>query len=89
MAREWMERFGGWYNDEHRHSAIRFVTPSQKHAGEEKMILSRRKEVYEKAKKENPSRWAGAVRNWEPIEKVVLNPARAQAGRSAEERATA
>lgn len=88
-AREWMKRFVGWYNDEHRHSAIRFVTPSQKHDGEDRAILNLRKEVYEKAKKENPSRWSGEVRNWKPIEKVALNPTKAQTGRSAEERATA
>src|SRR5271166_4108398 len=30
-ARRWVERFVGWYNGEHRHSAIRFVTPDERH----------------------------------------------------------
>ena len=77
-ARQWVSSFVRWYNDEHRHSAIRFVTPSQKHSGEEKAILYRRKEVYKQAKELNPSRWTGSVRNWKPIEKVVLNPLKNQ-----------
>jgi transposase InsO family protein len=26
-ARRWVERVVGWYNEEHRHSGIQFVTP--------------------------------------------------------------
>lgn len=26
-ARAWVESFVGWYNEEHRHSGIRYVTP--------------------------------------------------------------
>ncbi len=77
-ARRWVNSFVGWYNDKHRHSAIRFVTPSQKHSGEEKAILCQRKEVYKQARKLNPSRWTGSVRNWKSIEKVILNPLKAQ-----------
>ncbi|SMG62915.1 hypothetical protein BMETH_1362675765271, partial [methanotrophic bacterial endosymbiont of Bathymodiolus sp.] len=28
-----------WYNDEHQHSAIKFVTPNQRHNGLDRDIL--------------------------------------------------
>lgn len=78
-ARRWVACFVGWYNDEHRHSGIRFVTPAQKHTGAETSILKQREEVYKEAKERNPSRWSGPTRNWKPIKRVVLNPANGQA----------
>ncbi|MEO1002915.1 MAG: integrase core domain-containing protein [Cyanobacteria bacterium J06638_7] len=30
----WVVAFAGWYNHRHRHSAIRFVTPDQRHSGQ-------------------------------------------------------
>src|SRR3954470_20290675 len=41
-ARRWVTRFVAWYNAEHRHSGIRYVTPDQRHFGQEKAILARR-----------------------------------------------
>lgn len=32
-ARQWVTAFTLWYNFEHRHSAIKFVTPAQRHEG--------------------------------------------------------
>jgi putative transposase len=32
-AQAWVQSFAGWYNSEHLHSAIRFVTPNARHAG--------------------------------------------------------
>lgn len=58
-AREWVSRFVRWYNTEHLHSAIRFVTPSSRHQGLDKAILQQRRVVYEKAKRLNPLRWSG------------------------------
>jgi len=73
----WVREFVQWYNFEHRHSGILFVTPSSRHYREDKLILERRKEVYEKAKQKNPIRWAsGRIRNWEPIPEVILNPSK-------------
>jgi len=77
-ARRWVENFVGWYNNEHRHSGIRFVTPSQKHSGHENEILEQRKEVYRQAREKNPARWSGSTRNWEAIEVVFLNPSKRQ-----------
>ena len=73
-VRDWVSTFTAWYNDEHCHSRISFVTPSQRHQGKDKDILERRKFVYEQAKEKNPCRWSGAVRKWEHVTEVMLNP---------------
>jgi putative transposase len=73
MARQWVGRFVKWYNNEHRHSAIRYTTPCQRHSGEDRKILDIRNRVYQKAKQRQPERWSGSTRNWQPIEKVWLN----------------
>ena len=73
-AREWVNQFVLWYNQEHRHSEIQYVTPEQRHQGQDVAILAKRKQVYEAAKARNPSRWSGATRNWEPVTSVILNP---------------
>jgi putative transposase len=75
-ARGWMSRFVRWYNHEHRHSGIRFVTPASRHTGEEVRILANRRRVYEAARERNPLRWSRGIRNWEPIAKVRLNPSK-------------
>jgi len=71
-ARCWVTRFVGWYNGEHRHSAIRFVTPDQRHSGREKTVLAKRALLYAAAKRIKPERWTGETRNWLPIVSVVL-----------------
>jgi putative transposase len=63
-----------WYNDEHRHSGIRYVTPNQRHEGKDKEILELRKKVYQAAKIKNPERWSKDIRNWGFIDYVELNP---------------
>ena len=73
-ARAWVERFVDWYNHEHRHGAIRFVTPHQRHVGEEPALLARRDAVYRAARARHPRRWSGRTRNWTPIGPVWLNP---------------
>jgi len=78
-ARTWVAWFVNWYNTEHLHSAIRFVTPDDRHYGAESQILKRRRWVYEQARKDHPDRWSGAIRNWEPIGTVYLNPEWAEA----------
>lgn len=73
-ARAWAEDFVGWYNDEHRHSGIRFVTPAQRHGGHDQTILARRDVVYAAARAKHPERWTGATRDWRPVRIVRLNP---------------
>lgn len=67
-------RFVEWYNNEHRHSGINYVTPSQRHMGLYQEILRKRKEVYEKAKERHPERWARETRDWSFSEEEWLNP---------------
>jgi len=73
-AREWVNVFVDWYNKDHLHSAIKFITPEQRHAGEDEELLKHRHAVYQQAKLDNPNRWSGEIRNWEPIKEVYLNP---------------
>ena len=66
-AREWAFDFVTWYNQEHHHSGIKFVTPESRHDGKYEAILSQRKVIYEQAKQCNPRRWSGETRNWERV----------------------
>jgi putative transposase len=72
-ARAWVAAFVEWYNEEHRHSGIRFVTPGQRHRGEDKAILEQRALVYEQARQKHPERWSGNTRNWSHQAEVWLN----------------
>jgi putative transposase len=74
QARRWVASWVHWYNEEHRHSAISFVTPAQRHAQIDQELLQTRAEVYELAKQRNPMRWSGQTRNWHFIDAVNLNP---------------
>lgn len=76
-AKSWVDSFVQWYNNQHKHSAIKFVTPSERHNNLDKEILLKRERVYLAARKANPSRWSGNVRNWSYIEDVSLNPGKA------------
>jgi transposase InsO family protein len=80
-ARLWVEGFVHWYNTEHRHSAIRFVTPDQRHRGQDHALLASRHKVYERARAARPDRWSGKTRNWSPIGSVWLNPERPETER--------
>ena len=73
-ARKWVTGFVRWYNNEHRHSTINFVTPAQRHAGLHHVLLAARTAVYNAARDANPLRWSGSIRNWLPIKEVHLNP---------------
>lgn len=73
-AREWVTRFVAWYNGVHRHSAIRYVTPDDRHFGRERKLLEQRHRVYERARRRHPERWTRTTRDWTPVGTVVLNP---------------
>lgn len=73
-AQEWVKSFANWYNDEHLHSAIRFVTPSERHSGSDRKTLENRASLYATARAQNPQRWSGEARNWQPAGPVWLNP---------------
>ena len=73
-ARTWVAGFQHWYNEVHRHSALKFVTPGQRHRGEDIVILEQRHLLYEAAKDSLPGRWSRKTRNWTPVQTVYLNP---------------
>jgi putative transposase len=73
-ARQWISGFVDWYNFKHRHSAIQFVTPAQRHAGLDTAILAKRQALYQAAKARHPERWSQETRNWQPVQVVYLNP---------------
>jgi len=73
-ARAWVLAFTRWYNTEHKHSGLKFITPVQRHTGEASAILAHRKQVYRDAQARHPNRWSGAIRNWDLPKKVWLNP---------------
>jgi transposase InsO family protein len=81
-AREWARRFVHWYNHDHCHSGIRYVSPAQRHAGQDKDILAARHALYIQARQRNPRRWSGNTRDWSVIDAVTLNPEREAVVRS-------
>jgi putative transposase len=83
-ARLWARSFVHWYNNDHKHSGIRYVSPAQRHAGEDRDVLAARHEVYLQAKAAHPRRWARHTRNWNPITVVTLNPERESVIKTAE-----
>jgi transposase InsO family protein len=73
-ARAWVACFAAWYNGQHRHSAIRFVTPDERHFGAEAAVLAHRHDVYLHARRRAPERWSRHTRDWTPAGSVRLNP---------------
>ena len=76
QAREWASSFVQWYNHDQRQSTIRYVSAAQRHAGEDHTVLQARHALHQRAREENPRRWARHTRNWNPITVVTLNPER-------------
>ena len=74
QTRRWAAELVHWYNHEHHHSAIGFVTPQQRHERLDEAILNERAKVYATARQAYPNRWSGKARNWAPITEVHLNP---------------
>jgi putative transposase len=73
-AQIWVDEFVRWYNEDHQHSGIRFVTPAQRHDGHDGAILANRARVYAAARRRRPDRWTRTTRNWSPVAVVRLNP---------------
>ena len=72
QARTWANGFVHWYNFDHRHSGIRYVSPAQRHTGDDHEILAARHALYLQARELNP----GNTRNWTSVGAVTLNPER-------------
>jgi putative transposase len=77
-ARTWVQRFVDWYNNEHRHSGLKYVSPSQRHRGEAGALLAKRRALYQAAQAKNPARWSRQTRNWHLADSVYLNPERTE-----------
>ncbi len=75
-ARNWMAGFVNWYNTEHRHSAIGYITPEQRGSGKDLEIFQTRNQAIEEARNRHPERWGNRVRKWKNRDVVVLNPDR-------------
>lgn len=73
-ARQWVKGFVRWYNEQHLHSALNFVTPDDRYFGRDSAILAARHLVYQRARRRYPDRWTGETRNWTPAPAVTLNP---------------
>jgi transposase InsO family protein len=56
-ARMWYADFINWYNTEHQHSALGYVTPMQRRSGDALTIYAHRNETLQKAFMKNPLRW--------------------------------
>jgi transposase InsO family protein len=73
-TRMWVKEFVQWYNNDHRHSRIKFVTPQQRHSGEDIKLLKKRHALYSRMMKHHPARWSTTTRNWQHEPTVELNP---------------
>lgn len=71
-ARKWVADFVHWYNHEHRHSAIGYVTPEERHTGRDREILQQRAVTFRKAREAHPERWSGNPKEWAYMELASL-----------------
>jgi len=72
-VRAWVDDFVDWYNAEHRHSGIKYVTPNQRHYGKADAICSIRQQTYEQARQQHPRRWSRPPRDWSQPQIVRVN----------------
>jgi putative transposase len=82
-ARAFADLLVHWYNHDHRHSAISFVTPAERHDGLDQQLLDQRHALYQAARAKHPARWSGNTRNWTRRTRVHLNPEKPEKGATA------
>lgn len=78
-SRCWVSGFVSWYNDEHRHSGIKFLTPTQRYTGKDIEILAKRTLLYHEANARYPERWSDNIKNLEPVGPVCFNSEKGKA----------
>jgi len=71
-AQLWFADFVHWYNTKHRHSAIGYVTPEQRHTGTDKELLHHRNMTLFYARLFRPE-IRSHLKDWVHVTKVVLN----------------
>ena len=74
VARTWVARFVRWYNEQHQHSGIGYVTPADRHDGRDHAVLAARRALYQRARHRRPERWSSHARPWKRPVVVTLNP---------------
>lgn len=72
-AKAWVKGFVEWYNN-HMHSGLGYVTPNQRHQGQDEAIRVKRRNIYLNAQKENPIRWSKKPHSWPAPPLAHLNP---------------
>ena len=64
-----------WYNTEHRHSALAYLTPEVVHHGRAAVVLAQRQRVLDRAHALNPERFVAAAPSVPPLPPAVwINP---------------
>jgi putative transposase len=71
-AREWMAKFVDWYNNEHMHTRLNYVTPAQRRNGKYIEIFNKRNETFTNARLAHPERWTRNTKIWQIEQEVFL-----------------
>ena len=67
-ARRWYAEFIQWYNTEHMHAGLGYVTPHQRRSGEADAIYAKRNRTIQEARERNPLRWRrGKTRRYQSL----------------------
>lgn len=72
------QKFVRCYNNEHKHSDLKFVTPAHRHGRFGDAIFKQREEVYQAVRNRNARRWTQGTRNCEFDNQVWQNLERIQ-----------
>ena len=74
-ARTWAQPFFDWYNNDHHHSGVALLTPSDVHYHRAEAVLQKRQEVLQKAYEKSPQRFVKGLPVPEQLaEAVWINP---------------
>lgn len=64
QARQWANGLVDFFNQEHRQSAIKFITPELRHLGQDVQLLQKCSEIYAHARDQNSQRWSINTGDW-------------------------
>lgn len=74
-TRAFCQDFFAWYNEEHRHSGIGYLTPAMVHYGEVERILAQRQQILDQSYEDHPERFVHHKPTVIPVpEQVWINP---------------
>lgn len=86
-ALDWGREFFHWYNHEHRHSGIAYLTPADVYFGRADAVLTARHAKRMQAYNQHPERYPNGPPTMQTLPPATyINPPRKQANGSAEER---